>query len=66
MPRRAIATTALGDQCEFPAIPKAYDATNDWIRSNGYETNGSPHEIWHSPPGPEARMEIAWPFREPA
>jgi DNA-binding transcriptional MerR regulator len=65
-PTQAASVTMLGDQCEFPAILKAYDAAHDWISSNGYATNGSPHEIWHSPPGPDARMEIAWPFREQA
>ena len=55
-----------GDQCEFPAILKAYDLAHDWIRKHGYEPTESPREIWHSDPGENARMEIAWPFRETA
>ena len=51
-----------GDQCEFPAILQGYDAVYDWIRVNGYEPNGAAREIWHSSPGPDARMEIAVPF----
>ena len=54
------------DQCQFPAILEGYDALYDWIRQNGYEIADSPREIWHSQPGEAARMEIAWPFREPA
>ncbi|HEY1015017.1 MAG TPA: MerR family transcriptional regulator [Herpetosiphonaceae bacterium] len=63
-PTQAASVTMTGDECEFPAILKAYDAASDWIHANGYEISGSPREIWHSPPGPEARMEIAWPFRK--
>jgi DNA-binding transcriptional MerR regulator len=53
-----------GDQCEFPEILKGYDAVYDWIRQNGYEPVESPREIWHSEPGPDARMEIASLFKE--
>jgi DNA-binding transcriptional MerR regulator len=56
---------AIGDQCDFPAILAAYDTASDWIRTNGYEMAGSPREIWHSKPGEQDRMEIAWPFKEP-
>ncbi len=55
-----------GNQCEFPAILKAYDAAYDWIRHNGYEIQDSPREVWLSKRGEYPRMEIAWPFREKA
>jgi DNA-binding transcriptional MerR regulator len=53
----------VGDQCEFPAILKGYDAVFDWVGKNGYEAAEPPREIWHSEPGENARMEIALPFR---
>jgi effector-binding domain-containing protein len=53
-----------GDQCVFPEILKGYDAVHDWISQNGYEVLESPREIWHSEPGEEARMEVAWLFKE--
>ena len=31
---------------------------------NGYEVLESPREIWHSEPGEEAKMEVAWLFKE--
>ena len=49
-----------GAQTDFPAILEGYDAVQDWIQTNGYRPVGSPREIWHSPPGPDARMEVAW------
>jgi DNA-binding transcriptional MerR regulator len=52
-----------GDQCVFPEILKGYDAVYDWLRQNGYEAAESPREIWHSAPGEDARMEIAWLFK---
>jgi hypothetical protein len=56
--------TLHGEQCEFPAILKGYDAVYDWIRQNGYQAAEAPREIWHSEPGADARMEVAWPFKE--
>jgi DNA-binding transcriptional MerR regulator len=53
-----------GDQCEFPAVLKGYDAVYDWMRQNGYQPTESPREIWHSEPGEDARMEVAWLFKE--
>jgi DNA-binding transcriptional MerR regulator len=53
----------VGPDCDFPAILTGYDTAIDWIRKNGYEPTGAPREIWHSQPGEEDRMEIAWPFR---
>jgi DNA-binding transcriptional MerR regulator len=54
-----------GAECDFPAILEGYDTAIDWIRKNGYEPTGAPREIWHSKPGEQDRMEIAWPFKEP-
>ncbi|XSG75301.1 MerR family transcriptional regulator [Herpetosiphon llansteffanensis] len=56
--------TMHGDQCEFPHILAGYDAGSDWIKANGYVVSDSPREIWVNPPGPDALMEIAWPFHE--
>lgn len=63
---RVASVTMRGAQCEFPAILEAYDAAYHWMAHNGYEPADSPREIWHSPPGADARMEVAWPFREKA
>jgi DNA-binding transcriptional MerR regulator len=51
-----------GDECEFPAILKAYDAVYDWIGQNGYHTDGPPWEIGTG--SNTGRMQIAFPFRE--
>ena len=59
----AASVTLQSDQCEFPAILKGYDAVTEWIQANGYQKFGPPREIWHSGPGPDARMEIAWFYR---
>lgn len=59
---RLATVTLIGDQCAFPAILQGYDAVHDWISSNGYAMTDAPREIWHSSPGENARMEIAWPF----
>ena len=56
----AASVTLLGEQCEFPAILKGYDAIAEWIPANGYQKHGPPREVWHSGPGPEAKMEIVW------
>lgn len=56
--------TLHGDQCEFPHILAGYDAGCDWVKANGYVVSDSPREIWINPPGPDALMEIAWPFHE--
>jgi DNA-binding transcriptional MerR regulator len=63
---RVASVTMLGAQCEFPAILEGYDTAYHWMEHNGYEPADSPREIWHSPPGADARMEISWPFREKA
>jgi effector-binding domain-containing protein len=59
----AASVTLLGDQCEFPAILMGYDAVAEWILANGYQKYGPPREVWHSGPGPEAKMEIIWLVR---
>ena len=65
LPGGRVASVLLrGDQCEFPAVLEGYDVTHDWIQQNGYEPADSPREIWHSEPGEDGRMEIAWPFHE--
>jgi len=65
LPGGTIASVMLhGDQCAFPAILQGYDAVYDWIRQNGYEPAESPREVWHSEPGPDARMEVICLFRE--
>jgi effector-binding domain-containing protein len=56
----AASVTLQGEQCEFPAILKGYDAVSEWIPANGYQKHGPPREVWHSGPGPEAKMEILW------
>jgi DNA-binding transcriptional MerR regulator len=52
------------DQCRFPEILKGYDAVYDWLRQNGYQPAESPREIWHSEPGENERLEVAWLFKE--
>lgn len=59
----AACVTMVGEQCEFPFILKAYDAAAAWIKENGHHTSGPPREIWHSGPGPDAKMEIVWFYR---
>jgi effector-binding domain-containing protein len=59
----AASVTLLGEQCEFPAILKGYDAAAEWIQANGYKKSGPPREVWHSGPGPDAKMEIIWLVR---
>jgi effector-binding domain-containing protein len=59
----AASVTLLGDQCEFPAILKGYDSAAEWIQANGYKKSGPPREVWHSGPGPDAKMEIVWFYR---
>lgn len=65
LPQTKAATVSVyGEMCEFPHILKAYDAAVDWIQTNGYEIADSPREVWHSSPGPDAHMEIVWPFHK--
>jgi effector-binding domain-containing protein len=59
----AACVTIVGEQCEFPFILKAYDAAAAWIKENGHHTSGPPREIWHSGPGPDAKMEIVRFYR---
>jgi effector-binding domain-containing protein len=59
----AACVTLLGKECEYPNILKGYEAASAWINQNGHQKSGPPREIWHSGPGPDAKMEIAWFFR---
>lgn len=59
----AASVTMIGAQCDFPAILGAYDAAADWIQKNGYQMAEPPREVWHSPPGAQAKMEIIWLFK---
>jgi effector-binding domain-containing protein len=59
----AACVTVLGEQCEFPAILAGYDAAAEWMQKNGHQKSGPPREIWHTGPGPDAKMEIVWMFR---
>ena len=60
---QAACVTMLGAQTDFPAILGAYDAAADWIQKNGYQMAEPPRELWHSGPGPDAKMEIVWLFK---
>ena len=59
----AACVTLLGDQCDFPAILQGYDAITEWTKQNGHHTSGPPREVWHTGPGPDAKMEIVWFYR---
>ena len=59
----AACVTLLAAQCAFPAVLNGYDTTAEWIQKNGYEIAESPREIWHTPPGNEEKIEIAWLFK---
>jgi len=43
---RAATVTAVGEQCDFPAILGAYDTAFDWITRNGFVPAGPPREVW--------------------
>jgi DNA-binding transcriptional MerR regulator len=58
----AACVMTIGAQTDFPAILEAYDAAADWIQKNGYQMAERPHEVWHSGPGEEPKMEIVWLF----
>jgi DNA-binding transcriptional MerR regulator len=60
---KAACVVITGDQCHYPELLGAYDAAADWIQKNGYETVGSPREIWYTGPGPDAKWEIVWLFK---
>jgi effector-binding domain-containing protein len=59
----AACVTMVGTQTDFPAILGGYDAVADWIQKNGYAMAESPREVWHSGPGPDAKMEVVWLFK---
>jgi DNA-binding transcriptional MerR regulator len=60
---KAACVLITGDQCHYPELLGAYDAAADWIQKNGYETVGSPREVWYTGPGPDAKWEIVWLFK---
>lgn len=60
---KAACVAIKGDQCHYPELLGAYDVAADWIQKNGYETVGSPREIWYTGPGPDAKWEIVWLFK---
>ena len=60
---QAACVMTVGPETDFPAILGAYDAAVDWIQKNGHQAAESPREIWHSGPGDNPKMEIAWLFK---
>jgi DNA-binding transcriptional MerR regulator len=60
---KAACVTLLGAQCAFPAVLNGYDATAEWIQTNGYEIAESPREVWHTPPGNDEKIEVIWLFK---
>jgi DNA-binding transcriptional MerR regulator len=55
------ATTAEGEQADFPQILGAYDAIARWARENGRELAGPPREICLAEE--PLRLQIAWPVK---
>ncbi len=60
---QAACVMTVGPETDFPTILGAYDAAADWIQTNGHQIAESPREIWHSGPGDNPKMEIAWLFK---
>ncbi len=60
---QAACVMTVGPETDFPTILGAYDAAADWIQANGHQIAESPREIWHSGPGDNPQMEIAWLFK---
>lgn len=60
---QAACVMTVGPETDFPTILGAYDAAADWIQKNGHQMAESPREIWHSGPGDNPKMEIAWLFK---
>jgi len=60
---QAACVMTVGPETDFPVILGAYDAAADWIQKNGHEMAEPPREIWHSGPGDNPKMEIAWLFK---
>jgi DNA-binding transcriptional MerR regulator len=55
------ATTAEGEQADFPQILGAYDAIARWARENGRELAGPPREVCLAEE--PLRLQIAWPVK---
>ena len=68
LPSGQIASVVLdGEDARYPASLAGYDAVYDWIHQHGYEVADAPRVIYHRLASDEdQRMEIAWPFWEPA
>jgi DNA gyrase inhibitor GyrI len=68
LPAGRIASVMLdGEEARYPASLAGYDAVYDWIHQRGYEVADAPRVIYHRIASDEdQRMEIAWPFVEPA
>jgi DNA-binding transcriptional MerR regulator len=52
-----------GANCAFPQILGAYDAIARWGLEHKRDFAGAPREVYFTPPGDDARWEIAWPLR---
>jgi len=61
---KAACVLITGEQCHYPELLGAYDAAADWIQKNGFETSRPPREIWYTGPGPDAKWEIVWLFKQ--
>lgn len=59
---RLACVTLRGSECHFPKVLEGYDAVYEWVKRNGYRTDGPLLEVWISasgveglpPPGPPA------------
>lgn len=60
---KAVSIMLTDDQCNFPAILKAYDTASNWIQKNGYQIAEPPREVWHTGPDVNPKSEIIWLFR---
>lgn len=61
---KAACVVIKGELCHYPELLSAYDAAADWIQKNGYETAQPPREVWYTGPGPDAKWEIVWLFKQ--
>ncbi|MFI8963939.1 MerR family transcriptional regulator [Streptomyces sp. NPDC053493] len=63
-------TEVAGESARFPEILTAYDAVAEWVTRHGFAFAG-PVRLTYlrwtgTPDHPDNRMEIAWPFEDPA
>ncbi|KJY33958.1 MerR family transcriptional regulator [Streptomyces sp. NRRL S-495] len=71
LPANTLACTEVeGEAAEFPRILGGYDAVADWITGHGFAFAGPVRLVYRrwtgTPDHPDNRLEIAWPFDEPA